>query len=517
MAWLLLFSVFIISTCGLVYELIAGALASYLLGDSITQFSTVIGVYLFSMGIGSFLSKYAKKNLVLLFIEVEILIAIVGGSSSAILFLVFEHVTSFRIILYALVSITGTLVGLEIPILMRILKDKFQFQDLVSQVFTFDYVGALIASLLFPLILVPHLGLIRTSFFFGILNVLVAIWAIKMVAREKKWGQGLFIFALFTLAYLIIGFSFGDRILETAEASSFQDKVIYSASSQYQRIVATQGKQDFRLFLNGNLQFSTKDEYRYHEALVHPGLASIANPKSVLILGGGDGLAAREVLKYPSVESITLVDLDGHMTKLFKNNSLLTRFNLDSLNSPKVQVINDDAFLWIKSTNQQFDFAVIDFPDPSNFSLGKLYSLSFYRALAKKIRAGGKVVVQSTSPYFARKSYWIVVNTLKEAGFKTAPYHVNVPSFGEWGFVIGVRTDATTGNAQNIHDAQNSYEGYSFPKSLPTGLRFLDLANLKTLFEFPIDMAELNTPVNRLNNQILVRTFDEEWSKVVSH
>src|SRR5277367_5837920 len=160
MTYALLITAFIISTCGLVYELIAGTAASYLLGDSVTQFSTIIGVYLFSMGIGSFLSKYITRNLTAVFIQVEVLIGAVGGSSAAILFLSFEHVSSFRILLYGLVSLTGSLVGLEIPLLMRILKSHFEFKDLVSKVFTFDYVGALIASLLFPLFLVPHLGLI---------------------------------------------------------------------------------------------------------------------------------------------------------------------------------------------------------------------------------------------------------------------------------------------------------------------------------------------------------------------
>ena len=164
MSYVLLFSVFVIATCGLVYELIAGALASYLLGDSVTQFSTIIGVYLFSMGIGSFFSKYVNKNLIGKFVQVELLIGLVGGFSAAILFVSFEYITSFRILLYGLVSITGTLVGFEIPILMRIMQSHFEFKDLVSKVFTFDYIGALLASLLFPLYLVPHLGLVRTAF-----------------------------------------------------------------------------------------------------------------------------------------------------------------------------------------------------------------------------------------------------------------------------------------------------------------------------------------------------------------
>src|SRR5687768_3570178 len=194
---LLLFSVFVVATCGLIYELVAGTLASYLLGDSITQFSTIIGVYLFSMGIGSFLSRYFNKSLLTWFIRIELLVGLVGGFSAAILFLVFPLASSFRVILYAFVALTGILVGLEIPMLMRILKDKIEFKELVSRVFTFDYVGALLASLLFPLLLVPHLGLIRTSLFFGILNIAVGWYLAYYFAKEIKQAIALKGLAIF--------------------------------------------------------------------------------------------------------------------------------------------------------------------------------------------------------------------------------------------------------------------------------------------------------------------------------
>ena len=181
MVYALLISVFVIASCGLVYELIAGTLASYLLGDSVTYFSTIIGTYLFAMGIGSYLSRYIGKGLVARFIRIELMVGVIGGSSAAILFVVFAYLESFRLILYAQVVIVGVLVGLEIPLLLRILKDKLQFKDLVSQVLTFDYLGALAVSLLFPLILAPRLGLVRTCFMFGILNVLVAVWTTSRI------------------------------------------------------------------------------------------------------------------------------------------------------------------------------------------------------------------------------------------------------------------------------------------------------------------------------------------------
>ena len=488
---------FVIATCGLVYELISGALASYLLGDSVTQFSTVIGVYLFSMGMGSFLSKYILRNLIFVFIQVELLVGLVGGCSAAILFTAFEHVQYFRVLLYLLVSITGTLVGLEIPLMMRILQDRFEFKDLVSKVFTFDYVGALLASLLFPLVLVPHLGMVRTGFFFGILNAGVALWVLVLLGRELMWARLLRTSAILILIVLALGFVYSEKIMSLAENASFQDQVIYSKSTRYQRIVLTKAPGDLRLFLNGNLQFSSRDEYRYHEALVHVGLAAIPEAKKILVLGGGDGLAVREILKYPGVDSVTLVDLDSAMTELFRTHDALTTLNENSLNHPRVRVINEDAFVWLRAQKERFDFIVVDFPDPSNYSIGKLYSNSFYSILKDALSQSGIMVIQSTSPYVAKKSFWCVENTLKSVGLKTVPYHAYVPSFGEWGFVLGTKVD------------------FEAPEKFPDGLRFVSSGTVKNLLHFPEDMVARIPEVNKLNNQILVRYFEHEWSEYV--
>ncbi len=502
MSYVLLISVFVIATCGLVYELIAGALASYLLGDSVTQFSTVIGVYLFSMGIGSFLSKYINRNLLGIFIKVEILIGLIGGFSAAILFVSFEYMTAFRVLLYSLVSVTGTLVGLEIPLLMRILKSHFEFKDLVSQVFTFDYVGALLASLLFPLVLVPHLGLVRSSFLFGILNVLVGLWTLFLFKDEVPWIRLLRGSAIASLISLVLGFVYSERILSFAEAASYQDKVIYAKSTKYQRIVLTKSTDDFRLFLNGNLQFSSKDEYRYHEALVHFGLASLKNPRKVLVLGGGDGLAVREILKYSSVEQVVLVDLDGAMTSLFSKHEALTKLNSGALNSSRVQVINADAFIWLKTNTEKFDFIAVDFPDPSNYSVGKLYTNAFYRLLDRAMADEGIGVIQSTSPYVAKKSFWCVNKTLQSVGFETVPYHAYVPAFGDWGYILITRKSSF----------KSSFE---VPSQFPEGLKYVNAEVAKTFPVFPQDMFVAVSDVNKLNNQVLVRYFEEEWANYV--
>lgn len=494
---LLLLSVFVVATCGLIYELVAGTLASYLLGDSITQFSTIIGSYLFAMGIGSYLSKFIHGNLLTWFIRIEVLVGLVGGSSAAVLFIVFEQIVYFRLILYTQVVLTGILVGLEIPLLMRILKDRIEFSELVSRIFTFDYIGALFASLLFPLILIPYLGLLRTSFFFGLLNILVALVVSYRFRNELSRGASLQFSAWVGAGLMVLGIIFSDRLTSFSESLTYSDTIVYAKSSPYQRIVITRNKKDWRLYLNGNLQFSSLDEYRYHEALIHPGLCRIKDPSRVLILGGGDGLAAREVLKYPTVKSIDLVDLDKAVTDLFQNNAALQALNHQSLRSSKVRVINQDAFRWIRNPHAPYDFVAIDFPDPSNYSLGKLYTVAFYRELQRVLADNGLVVVQSTSPFVARESFWIIEQTLQKAGFQTLPYHCHVPSFGEWGFILATKGDLPK------------------PGALPEGLRFVSERSLSSFSEFPADMQMNTTLYNTLNNQVLVNTFEREWAAYV--
>ncbi|MCX5905976.1 MAG: polyamine aminopropyltransferase [Deltaproteobacteria bacterium] len=496
MVYALLFSVLIIASCGLIYELIAGALASYLMGDSVTQFSTVIGTYLFAMGIGSYLSRYIGRGLIAKFIVIELLVGIFGGFSATVLFVVFSYAGILKPLLYFFVVIIGILVGLEIPLLLRILKDRLEFKNLVSQVLTFDYLGALAASLLFPVLLAPKLGLVKTCLLFGLLNALVAGGTVWLFRRQLTQLGFMKIQCAGVILFLLAGFIYAERLTALAEGELYADEIVYAKSSPYQRIVITRWKDDLRLFLNGHLQFSSRDEYRYHEALVHPGMQSLPGPRRVLVLGGGDGLAVREILKYDSVETITLVDLDPEMTRLFAENPVLTRLNQNALKSPKVKVINADAFIWLEQNGDFFDFAVIDFPDPTNYSLGKLYTTAFYRLLQRRLSANGIVAVQSTSPLFARRSYWCIVATLKSIGLFVTPYHVYVPSFGEWGFVVA------------------SKRPYVAPRQYLSTLKFLTAETAPSLFHFPRDMEPIDVEVNRLNNQILVQYYEAEWNKV---
>jgi spermidine synthase len=498
MGILLFVTVLLVAACGLIYELIAGTIASYLVGDSVFQFSTVIGTYLFAMGIGSALSRYLNKGLIERFVWIELVLGVIGGFSSALLMFAFAFTQGFELVLYALVILMGVLVGLEIPILMRIVKDRYSFRDVIAHVLTFDYLGALGASLLFPIILVPRLGLVRSALFFGLINAAVALWSTFLFAPQLVSKRFLRAACLIVICLLGVGLAKAKMITTTAEDNIYADEIIFARDTHYQHIVLTRFKDDLRLFLNSHLQFSSRDEYRYHESLVHPGLAAVPVPRSVLVLGGGDGLAVREILKYPQIEKITLVDLDPEMTKLFSTQPMLTELNQKSLLSPRLHVVNADAFPWVDSNTDSFDFIVIDFPDPTNYGLGKLYTTAFYRAVSRHLSSQGFLVVQSTSPMFARDSFWCIAETLHQAGLQTFPYHVYVPSFGEWGFVLaGTHT-------------------YEPPTSLPSGLRFLNASGVPLLFQFPPDMAQIPMPANQLNSQVLVRTYENDW-KDISH
>ncbi|MEQ1764200.1 MAG: polyamine aminopropyltransferase, partial [Pyrinomonadaceae bacterium] len=443
------------------------------------------------------------KNVAEKFIDIELAVAVVGGFSAPLLFLSFAYVSYFSIVLFTMVFVIGTLVGLEIPLLMRILKDELDFKELVSRVLALDYVGALVASLLFPIFLVPKLGLNRTSLLFGMLNAAVGIWATWLLEPlvKNKSLTILRVKGFVVIVLLGIAFIKADSLTTLAEDGLFVDNIVYAKSSPYQRIVVTKGKTGHALFLNGNLQFNSFDEYRYHEALVHPAFAAFdGEPKRVLVLGGGDGLALREVLKYKSVEAVQLVDLDPMMTGLSKAFPALDELNHHAYDDPRVSVTNGDAFVWLDNTDiEPFDIAIVDFPDPNNFALGKLYSTRFYNLLKKKLQPSAAVVIQCTSPLIARRSYWSIIRTLEASGFAVKPFQTTVPSFGVWGYAL-----------VKMHPFER-------PLSPPPGieLNFLNGESFSSMFDLPKDLLapDGEIEVNRLDNQALVRYYETEWRR----
>jgi spermidine synthase len=292
-----------------------------------------------------------------------------------------------------------------------------------------------------------------------------------------------------------------DRLTTLAEDGLFTDTIVYAKSSPYQRIVVTKGKTGHALFLNGNLQFNSFDEYRYHEALVHPAFAAFrGDAKRVLVLGGGDGLALREILKYKSVEYVQLVDLDPMMTGLSNAYPPLGELNHHSFSDPRVTVTNGDAFVWLDGAKiEPFDIAIVDFPDPNNFALGKLYSTRFYHLLKQELKPESSVVIQCTSPLIARTSYWSIIKTLEAAGFNVRPYQTTVPSFGVWGYALA---------------KQIPFDVPIDPRP-DVEMKFLNHESFASMFEFPADMKmpEGEIEVNRLDNQALVRYYETEWRR----
>ncbi|MGB0845503.1 MAG: polyamine aminopropyltransferase [Thiolinea sp.] len=496
----LLCATFVIAICGLVYELLAGTLSSYLLGDSIYQFSLVIGLFMSSMGIGSWYSRFIEEELPANFIRLQLLVALVGGLTAPALYFAFTILDNYTPLLFLLVLLLGGMLGIEIPLIIRILKEHASLKVNLSNVFTADYIGALIAALLFPLVLIPQLGLLQTGFVFGLLNAVVGLLALYVFRTQLNQLSHLVLASCATLAILIAGIIYASQFTSLMETRLYQDEIIHSQNTGYQQIVLTRRNQRIRFYINGALQFDSYDEYRYHEALVHPALGLMHNPEKVLILGGGDGLAIRELLRHKNIKDITLVDLDPAVTKLFSGNRLLTQLNNNSLTHPKVTIYNQDAWKFLEQNEHLFDVILLDLPDPNNPSLSRLYSRSFYKLLKQNVSQQGVIATQATSPLYARKAFWSIRKTLAQTEnnetWHTLPYHTYIPSFGEWGFVLASRKKPTTNNIQ-----------------LSDNHKYLSEAILPQLFHFPPDMSAVEVKINQITSHPLLEYYEEGWAK----
>jgi spermidine synthase len=503
----LLAAVFVIATCGLVYELIAATLSSYLLGGSVIHFSIVIGVFLTAMGLGSYLTRFIEKNLIDAFLGVQIGIGLSGGLSAAILLLTFSVLQTYLPVLVTVMTVTGTLVGMEIPILIRILRTQEALRLTVSNVLALDYVGALIASCAFPLVLVPYLGLLRTSFLFGLLNIGVAGVGLRVMGGMVRNRRLLSALAACAACVLAVGLAGSGVFTSLTENLLYQDDIVLVRQTRYQRIVVTKWHNDVRLYLDGGLQFSSVDECRYHEALVHPAMAAARGARRILVVGGGDGMAARELLKYSCIEHIDLVDLDAEMIHLFRDRPLLSELSRHALADQRVHVHIKDAGRFLEESPDSWDLIVLDLPDPSHLSLARLYATSFYKLLSQHLNEGGIAVTQATSPFYSPEAFWCIVKTWKQTSigperkgrFAVYPYHAYVPSFGDWGFVMASR--------RNLD-----------PKTLTldpnVSLRFLTQDLLPTLFVFGGDsVSQQNLKPNRLDDQVLTKYYRRGWRR----
>lgn len=488
---LLMLTTLIISGCSICYELIISAVSSYLAGDTTLQYSITIGLYMCAMGLGSFLSKYLKKDLFNKFVWVEIGVGIIGGVSSLVLFLSNLYIEQYQLVMYIWIIIIGTLVGIEIPILTRIIEsDQENLRVTISSIFSFDYIGGLVGSIAFPLLMLPHLGYFATAFLTGSMNIFAAGLIVFRYNKEIKNGNffKILVSALFLL--MLSGAIFSDNISGFVEDGLYRDRVIYSEHTKYQRIVMTKHRDDLRLFIDGNVQFCSMDEYRYHEALVHIPMSHAKKKDEVLVLGGGDGLAVRELLKYDNT-NITLVDLDEEMVELCAENPNITPINEGALKSDRLTVVINDAYRYLEETDKLFDVILVDLPDPNNETLNKLYTNIFYRLCGNHLTENGILTVQSTSPYYATKAFWCINKTLESEGFNVLPYHIQVPSFGDWGFNMASRGELSEYNEITV----------------PT--KYLTTDNSQAMFIFGKDEVAEDVEVNSLSKPILIKYYSE--------
>lgn len=499
----LVYCAFVAGLCSIVYELLIATTVSYFLGDSVTYFSVTIGLYMAAMGAGSYCSKFINKDLISRFVKVEIALALVGGLSIPLLYLSYTLETVFIPTYVTLTLLIGFFVGLEIPFLTRLMESFQNLKANIANILSFDYVGALIATLAFPFFLLPTLGNYLSSLVLGLINLSIVF----VLFRYFKQDIGAAITPLkklLVLAFVILttAIVFAKQALEHWDQSLFNGRIIHSEQTRYQKIVLTRQNEDIRMYLNGNIQFSSVDEHRYHEALVMYPMAYAARPiKRVLLLGAGDGLAIKQLLKFQHIEEIILVDLDERVVELAKSNPYLTDLNMDALNDARVTTIQSDAFSYLrqnqlKQKTVRFDLIISDLPDPNTISLARLYSKQFYRVLNQNLHHDGLFVTQATSPFYSTKAFWSIVNTVAAAEFDyVLPYHADVPSFGDWGFVLA---------------AKHSKAVLSEPAQLANS-QYLNQKLLSAMQVFASDQMYAQAKVNRLDKPALLDYYLEGW------
>ncbi len=432
----LVISICLVSACGLVYELLIATVSSYLLGNTVMQFSLAIGLFIGAMGVGSYFSQRITHDLLHAFVVIEMILAVAGGLAVPFLFACYFLRSWYWLGLVLVLFTIGTLIGFELPLLARLLKRYGSLRAVIAHALSIDYLGALLGSLLFPLFLLPVLGLMRSAYLVALLNIAIVLWNLAVFKAEIRRARVVLACSLTICAALLVAVVYSLRLFSLLESRLYTDQVLYAQQTPYQRIVVTRWHDDLRLFLDGHLQFSSADEYRYHESLVHPAMMLVQRPAHVLILGGGDGLAAREVLKYPEVADITLVDLDPAMTTLAATYPAIDALNNHAFANPRLHVVHQDAFKYLETSADLADVIIADLPDPDNELIAKLYSVEFYRLALRHLAGGGVFVTQSASPFMARQTFWCIAANLTAAGGTITPYHTFVPTFGDWGFIL---------------------------------------------------------------------------------
>ncbi|WP_328582614.1 polyamine aminopropyltransferase [Streptomyces sp. NBC_00370] len=455
--FLILTVVFVCAACGLVYELELVALASYLIGDSVTQASVVLSTMVFAMGIGSLLAKRLRPRAAVGFALVESALALLGGCSAIVLYASFAWMGESRIALVGFSLGIGVLIGAEIPLLMTLIQ-RVSRQDpggTVADLFAADYVGALVGGLAFPFLLLPWLGQLTGALVTGAVNVVaggaLVLWVFgRDLTPRSRWlllTANVLVLSVLGAAMCLVG-----DFERAARRAVYGDRVRVAVHTDVQEVVLTGSRRGpLDLYLDGRLRVSGRDEYRYHEALVHP---AMRGPHArVLILGGGDGLAAREVLRYGDVRSVTVVELDPGVVRLARTDPALTELNEHAYRDPRLRPVSADAFAWLREDrHERYDVIISDLPNPGITPSTKLYSEEFYGLASRVLAPGGRLAVHTGSLSGQPRAYWTVDATLRAAGFSTSPYRATGrdagfaagpdrakpgrPVAGDWGFIL---------------------------------------------------------------------------------
>ncbi|BCI52533.1 polyamine aminopropyltransferase [Mycolicibacterium litorale] len=440
---LLLAAVAACAACGLIYELALLTLSSSMHGGGIVATSLIVAGYVAALGAGALAVKPLLGHAAITFVAVETLLGVIGGLSAAALYVTFAFIGGSTWVLVVGTALIGGLVGAEVPLLMTLLQrgrtaGAADSGRVLANLNAADYLGALVGGLVWPFLLLPQLGMIRGAAATGIVNLVaaavVAVFLLRHIVSGRQLGVALAVLTA-ALALLVTLLVRADGIETTTRQRLYTDPIVAFARSPYQEIVVTRRGDDMRLYLDGGLQFSTRDEFRYTESLVYPALSHGA--RSALILGGGDGLAARELLRQKDIDDIMQVELDPEVIALAR--TTLHEANRGALDDPRVTVVVDDAMTWLRAADRRFDAVIVDLPDPDTPVLGRLYSTEFYTLVARALAPDGLMVVQAGSPYSTPTAFWRTVSTIESAGFAVTPYHVHVPTFGDWGFALARR------------------------------------------------------------------------------
>jgi len=487
---------------GIVAEYVLSTLATYFLGNSVLQWTMIVSIMLFSMGLGARITKIMERNLLEKFIWIEIALSILASFVSLITYTAATYTVYTGFAIYSLSVIIGLLIGMEIPLVIRI-NDQFEILKVnVSSMMENDYYGSLFGGVFFAFIGLPFLGLTYTPFILGFINFLVAIVLLTVLWKEldQSVKKRLSSANIVVMILLFTGVLNANNVVAHGEEMRYKDRVIYSKQTKYQKIVITQSNADFWLFINGNQQLSTVDEIMYHEPLVHPVMKLYPNPRDILILGGGDGCAAREILKYPEVENIDLVDLDPEMTRLAMEHPVLSEINQHAMENEKVKIINQDGYTYLEKNNSYYDIIIIDLPDPKTIELGRLYSYEFYKLCFKSLRKNGLIITQAGSPYFGSRAYKCIDKTMEEAGFATVPLHNQVITLGEWGWIAGAKS-------LEKQQFKHALQELDF-ENIPTRWINKEAMTLITSFgkDFTLDAAD-SVEINTIHNPVLFNYY----------